>query len=142
MFTCKHANVKSIKHFLSSCCLLLGIHLMCEKLTWRRGGAYVGATWPRKARLDSLGSLESSFFFKMEGLRLLLTLTHEIIKVRNYFSFVIVFNLCVCDRCRDWVPYRLWWVCHLIFKDLHCFIMRVWLLRKHLSITFPTNTHT
>ena len=95
MFTCKHANVKSIKKRLSSCCFLLGIHLKCEKLTWRRGGAYVGATWPRRARLDSLRGLESSFFFKMEGLRLLLTLTHEIIKVRNDLVLLLCL-ICVC----------------------------------------------
>lgn len=46
--------------------------------------------------------------------------------------------MCVCvwyDRC----VYRFWWACHLIFEDLHGFVMRVRLLYKRPSITFPTH---
>lgn len=76
---CSHTGVKWLKNFLSFCCLLLGIYvtLLYEKVTWRRGGAYVGAGWLRRTRLDCLGNFKSSPFFMLGGLRLSLSLRHK-----------------------------------------------------------------
>lgn len=36
--------------------------------------------------------------------------------------------------------YRLWWVGHLVFKDLHSLIVRVWLLGEHFPFSFSAQT--
>lgn len=109
------------------------MEFICEKFTWRRGLEHVGASWLRRARLGCRGNLKSRVFF---------TLGRFFLTLRDQTSHILCQFMCVCMyMCACKIPaYSLWWVCHLIFQDLHSFIMWVRLLHEHLSIPFSTHT--
>lgn len=62
------------------------------------------------------------------------------VNVRHYFSWCMCVCVCYVRRKLVWdVRYRLWWVGHLVFKDLHSFVMRIRLLCKHFPISFSAH---
>lgn len=107
-------------------------------ITCRRRWAEVGALWCCWTRLGRLGELGTVVILALRRLRFPLWLRQKTV---SHVSYCLYFSMAVYELWQHgrtgW--YRLWWVCHLVFENLHSFIMRVWLLRKGFSFSLSAH---